>query len=264
MSNEDRLGERVQISELSDSPIQGSLPHPQDPWDSASSADAPFRDPLFEAQQARQARQAGPAPSAPAAPHAAAPAAPPAPRGQRPVPVIAPATRKETATLKRFREVFSLKRIDVVNAVLRRRDPQDLDKNVEMTFGLRGLGYEDYQWVLSKTQELLQKPDMATFAWKIAFMSMGVASIEGEPIWQVLGFEPANPEHVRDPMYPHMGLRFQAADAFCEELRTSLFDTVENLYGEYETKVDSQYLPKKEKGEKTNEGEAEGVTGPLP
>jgi hypothetical protein len=136
-----------------------------------------------------------------------------------------------------------------------------------MTFGLRGINYEDYQWVLEKTQEMLQSPNLATFAWKIAFMSMGVASIDGVPIWTVLGFEPENPDHTRDPMYPHMGLRFQAADAFCEELRTTLFDTVEHLYAEYERKVDSKYLPKADKPaakEAVEEEEADGEDPSLP
>lgn len=274
--SDDRLGERVTVSELSEAPIQGGLPHPQDPWRNASGVDAPFqgaapagprrlgaetsydpgagtlRDPLAEAQDARN-RQA-------AAPVAAAPVVKkPEPKGMRPVPPAAKASRKETTTLRRFRETFGLKRIDVVDAPLLRRDPHDSSRNVEMVFGLRGINYEDYQWVLEKTQELMQNPALATFAWKIAFMSMGVASIDKEPIWEVLGFEPDNADHVRDPMYPHMGLRFQAAEAFCEELRTSLFDTVEHLYAAYEEKVDSNYLAKRVEPKK----EEDGSQGPL-
>ncbi len=277
---DDRFGERVSVAEISDTPIQGSLPHPHDPWRSASGVDQPFqgsatspgtrrlgaetsydpnsdgtlRDPLSEAQQAQ--RQAQPTSQSPGG---GSGAKPPEPRGVRPVPPTAKATRKETKTLRRFREVFGLQRIKVVDAPLVRRDPDDLTQNAEMVFGLRGINYEDYQWVLEKTQELMQNPALATFAWKIAFMSMGVAAIDKEPIWQVLGFEPENPDHIRDPMYPHIGLRFQAAEAFCEELRTSLFDTVEHLYAAYEEKVDSNYLAKKVDKKK----DEEGSPGPL-
>jgi hypothetical protein len=277
--SDDRLGDRVTVADLSDSPIQGGLPHPQqDPWRNAAGVDQPFRgaapapgqrrlgaetsydpgagtlrDPLAEAQEARRsAAQPQPAAPAPAATK-------PEPKGVRPVPQVAKASRKETNTLRRFREVFGLQRIKVIDAPLTRRDPNDSSQNVEMVFGLRGINYEDYQWVLEKTQELMQTPALATFAWKIAFMSMGVAAIDKQPIWEVLGFEPDNADHVRDPMYPHMGLRFQAAEAFCEELRTTLFDTVEHLYAAYEEKVDSNYLAKKADKKK----EEEGSQGPL-
>jgi len=276
--SDERFGDRVTVSDLSDAPIQGGLPHPQDAWRGASGVDQPFqgsapqkprqlgaetsydprastiRDPLAEAQdRSRQAAQPV---------TTAAPAPRPEPKGVRPVPTIAKATRKETATLRKFREVFGLQRIKVIDATLSRRDPQNPDVNVDMVFGLRGVNYEDYQWILEKTQEMMQTPALATFAWKIAFCSMGVASLDGVPIYEALGFEVDNPEHVRDPMYPHMGLRFQAAEAFAEELRTTLFDTVEHLYAAYEEKVDSNYLAKKNKPVEKKEPE-EGSPGPL-
>jgi len=280
--SDERFGDRVQVSELSDAPIQqGGLPHP-DAWAGSASVNTPFqgqapagprrtgveteydpteglRDPLYEAEQSRKAQRAAP-PAAPAAP---------AKVRQRPVPKVAKVTRKETSTLKRFREIFGLQRVAVEEAILKRRDPTDASRNVEVRFGLRGINYEDYQWVLGKTQELLQSPEMATFAWKISFMSMGVASIDGTPIWEVLGFEAEDAEHTRDPMYPHIGLRFQAAEAFCEELRTTLFDTVEHLYTEYEKKIDSKYLPKAEKAkadvpdEEEEAGESQGPLTPT-
>jgi hypothetical protein len=108
---------------------------------------------------------------------------------------------------------------------------------------------------------MMQSPSLSTFAWKIAFISMGVASMDKVPLWEVFGFEPESPDHVRDPMYPHMGLRFQVAEAFCQELRTSLFDTVEHLYSAYEEKIDSTYLPKKEKPPEAPK--EEGTQSPL-
>lgn len=255
--NDDRFGDRVSLSDISNDTIEGNLPHPQDPWEESDNMETPFAAQPFATRNPSPPTQPQPVEVKPKA----------APVGQRPVPSVSRVSRKETNTLKRFREIFGLQRVAIQNAVLERKDPEDLSKNIQMTFGLRGLNHEDYQWVLGKVQELLQNPKLATFAWKISFVSMGVASIDGVPIWDVLGFVPLDPEHTRDPMYPHMGLRFQAADAFCEELRTSLFDTVEHLYDLYESKVDSKYLPNSVESLKKTaaaEEEAGEHQGPLP
>jgi len=168
-------------------------------------------------------------------------------------------TRKETALLTRFREVFSLQRVNVQTGYIKRRDPANADANIDLEFGLRGLNYEDYQWVLEKAEELRHSEKMVALSWKIAVCSMGVASFEGSPIWDVLGFEPESQDSVRDPMYPDIGLRFRAAEAFCDELQGSLFDTIEHLYTLYEEKIDSKYFPKAEKGPPPEEG----PDGPL-
>ena len=254
--SDDRFGDRVSVSDLSDEPINGGLAHPNDPWASASeSVDSPFTAQAFT-PRGTQGTQEQPKPLAKVE----------VPVGQRPVPQVARVSRKESETLKKFRETFGLKRVSQEEAILERRDPNNPDRNVQMKFGLRGVNHEDYQWILTKTQELLQNPKLATFAWKISFISMGVCSIDGIPVWEVLGFVPSEAEHTRDPMYPHMGLRFQAADAFCEELRTSLFEIVEELYAAYEAKVDSKYLAKKEtsKTSEDKEEEAGEAQGPLP
>lgn len=249
------LGERINVV-----PAANALPHPQgdfDPWHTAEGAATPFGAKADPAEQ-----QGGPGlpvggydPSKPQA-VAAAPAKEKLdtpPRGKRPIPKVTKISRKETVLLTKFRETFGLQRIKVAEGVLIRKDPNNSEKNVELSFGMRGLNYEDYQWVLEKAAGMNQTPMLVAFAWKIAICSMGVASFEGAPIWEVLGFEPDDPDHVRDPMYPHMGLRFQAADAFCDELTGSLFDTVEGLYALYEEKVDSQYMPNAKKDEDEEE-----------
>ena len=270
--NDDKLGDRIIVSEIE----SGGLPHPQDPWGEAPSVNTPFTqsaarhpapvgaetsydprgatlpDPLSDAQAARAQAKASSSALKPQPTVAA---------GVRPTPVQ-PVTSAETATLRRFREVFGLKRVDVVEVSIPRLDPNDPTQNVEIKFGLRGINYDDYQWVLEKTREMIQDPSLATFAWKAAFISMGVASIDGEPLWSVFGIQPENSDHIKDHMYPHMGLRFQAADALCEELRTSFFDLIEQLYSAYEAKVDTKYLPKKAE-EKKMEGEGEQSL-PLP
>ena len=118
-----------------------------------------------------------------------------------------------------------------------------------MTFGFRGLGYEDYQFVVAKAYELTQNPQFSSFGWMLAVCSMGVAHIDGTPIWEALGFDPEKPEDVKDPMYPHLGLRILAAEAFLEELQSSFFDLVEELYKAYEREVDEGYYykPKEQK-----------------
>jgi len=270
---DDRLGDRVIVSEI-DSTISGNLPHPQDPWSDAPNINSPFTqqaarptsssvgaetsydprrsvlpDPLSDAKEARDTQKT----------REAVPVSSP---GTRPLPP-SPVTSSESSTLKRFREVFGLKRVDVVTVPIARRDPHNPETNVEILFGLRGINYDDYQWVLEKTREMIQDPALATFAWKAAFISMGVASIDGVPLHEVFGIQPVSPDHVRDPMYPHMGLRFQAASAFCDELRTSLFELVEHLYVAYEQNVDSKYLPKA-KSSKKDEKEGEDTPLPLP
>lgn len=264
----DKYGDRVSLGQISDAPSPGTLPHPQDPWGSAQPVSAPFTqgqpagptasgpgrqvlyDPMFEAQQRAQA-QAQPT-------QAQAPAPTPAPvelPKKRAVPVIKPASPKETAILQKFKRVFGLARIDVVEGTVLRRDPDDLEKNIEMRFGFRGLNPEDYQWALEKTGDLQHNVALIQFAWKAACVSIGTASMDGIPIWEALGFEPESPSHVADPMYPHIGLRFAAAEAFCELLNTSLYDTVESLYALYEQKIDMNYFPKPKE---------EGTDGPLP
>lgn len=265
---DDRLGERVIVSE-----IEPGLPHPQDPWSDAPTVDSPFSaaqaphtsrhplgvetsydprgtlpDPLSRAKEERDQRTSPTPQQVPVA------------HGTRPVPT-SPMTSSESSTLKKFREVFGLKRVDVVPVTISRRDPHNPEVNIDLVFGLRGINYDDYQWVLEKTREMIQDPALANFAWKAAFVSMGVASIDGEPIYQVFGIKPESADHIRDPMYPHMGLRFQAASAFCEEIRTSFFDLVENLYAAYEEKVDTKYLPI---SKKNKEKEQEEPSLPLP
>lgn len=240
------LGERISVV-----PSANALPHPQgdfDPWQTAEGAATPFGATADPAPQ--QGGPGLPVGYDPSKPKASAKSKKsktekldtPS-RGKRPVPTVTKISRKETALLTKFRETFGLQRINVEDGVLRRKDPEDPEKIVELRFGMRGLNYEDYQWVLEKASGMQQTPMLAAFAWKIAVCSMGVASFEGVPTWEVLGFEPEDPDHVRDPMYPHMGLRFQTADAFCDELSSSLFDTVEQLYALYEEKVDQQYMP---------------------
>lgn len=260
------LGDRVDVLNMSAMPTPNMLPHPQgehDPWATAENADAQFGAEATPAPKQGAGLDVGgynpSAQQAPSAPPQAAPQAQgniPASPGKRPVPKVAKVSRKETHLLKKFRETFGLKRIDVAEGTLVRRDPQDPEQNVEMKFGLRGLNYEDYQWVLDKAASLQQNPLLVAFAWKIAVCSLGTASVEGQPIWEVLGFEPESPEHVADPMYPHLGLRFQAAEAWCAELTGSLFDTVEDIYKLYEEKVDKQYYAKPDEPE-------EGEDGPL-
>jgi hypothetical protein len=256
MSEEFDLGDRVSVV-----PTANVLPHPQgefDPWADADGAAAPFG---AEADPAP--KQGGPGLPVGYDPSKNTPkkvkkkqAAPP--RGKRPVPERTSISRKETELLTKFRETFGLQRISVAEGTLTRKDPDNPDSNVELRFGFRGMNYEDYQWVLEKAAEMQQTPMLVAFSWKIAVCSIGVASFEGSPIWEVLGFTPENVNDVRDPMYPHIGLRFQAADAFCAELTSSLFDTVEHLYSLYEEKVDKQYMPgAKKREEKKEEGDEE-------
>jgi hypothetical protein len=272
MSN-DKYGERVNLGQISDAPLPGTLPHPQDPWGTAQPVSTPFSntapsqpaggpgravlyDPMFEAQQRAQAQKTAAAQPAPAPAPAPAAAAPVELPKKRAVPAVKPASQKETAILQKFKRVFGLARIDVIEGTVLRRDPDDANKNIEMRFGFRGLNPEDYQWALEKTGEIQHNVALIQFAWKAACVSIGTASMDGIPIWEALGFEPESPAHVADPMYPHIGLRFAAAEAFCELLNTSLYDTVESLYSLYEQKIDMNYFPKpKEDGEKE---------GPLP
>ena len=262
------LGERVSVVPA------GTMPHPQggfNPWAAADDPDAPFQasaDPAGAPQG--PGRQVGydptgaePAPTA--KPEKETVEAAPPVRGKRPIPTAKPASTRENDTLKKFREVFGLQRIEKVEATVSRKDPENPNKEVTMRFGLRAMNFEDYQWVLSKTAALAQNPQFAYLAWKVAVVSIGVCSVDDTPLWEVFGFEPEEPEHVRDPMKPHVGLRLQTAEKWSEELMSStLFDTIEAIYIQYENSVDSQYLPSKKEDTPKGEGDGEvGDGGPL-
>jgi len=259
MSNSDKLGDRVNVPSMAQG-VTGSLPHPQDPWGTSSSVEDPydaapkFRNrsdvPVAEAtayDPTSPAAQAAPAPAAPAPAQAAPAQAAPAARAPRPLPPTTSATTHESKVISRFREVFGIGRVKEVPLTITRRDPKNTDKNASMVFGVRAVNYEDYQWILEMTQELQQSPRLASFAWKIAFMSMVVCSLDKEPIWKSFGFVPGDPSEVTDPLYPHMGLRFQAAGRMCELFKSAFFYLVDELYTEYESQVDSNYIAKKPK-----------------
>lgn len=268
------IGDRVNLADIPDNPLPGALPHPQggmsyDPFATAQSTGAQFRpaDPLYEAQQKAQQPQS---PTAPAAQPIRAAAEPADKVTKRPVPAVTQATRKETDMLRKFREVLSIRRVRIVDVTISRVDPANSSSVLDVHFGLRGLNFEDYQWVLEKSIELQQHPAMISLAFKLPFVAMGVASIgvgndPPRPVWEVLGFSPEDPKHVADPMYPHIGLRFAAAEAMLAEFNDTFFDTIEELYTKYESSVDSQYLPKKTKSaaKATPPGEEAVVEPPL-
>jgi hypothetical protein len=169
-------------------------------------------------------------------------------------------TTKESKVLKKFRRVFSVSRIEPGEVEVVRKDPDDPTKNITMKFGFRGIGFEDYQWVLEKSVDNMHSQRLATFSFKEAVIAIGTCSLDGVPMWEVFGFEPDDPADVADPMLPkHRGLRQRPADLFLEELKTTFYDAVEYLYTQYEEKVDTQYLPTRKKEEDVEEEES----GPL-
>lgn len=248
------IGDRVNLSDIPDNPLPGALPHPQgglsyDPFATAQDTKSQFRpaDPLYEAQQKAVQSQVAPPVQPTRAPTETADKV-----TKRPVPTVTQASRRETDMLRKFREVLSIRRVRIVDVTISRVDPQDPSNVLDVHFGLRGLNFEDYQWVLEKSIELQQHPAMISLAFKLPFVAMGVAAIgvgndTPRPVWEVLGFSPEDPKHVADPMYPHIGLRFAAAEAMLAEFNETFFDTIEELYSKYESSVDSQYLPKKAK-----------------
>jgi len=151
---------------------------------------------------------------------------------------------KASFQLQRFRELFGLKRIDVQYYSITRKLDGEL---VTMTFGLRPLNHEDYQWIVDKSADIQRlnaeqlEISMSTswaFCFKQATVAMSVCTLDegirsrenpGTPIWEVLGIEPKDPVFVKDPNYPHTIIRVAAADAMLHELGGIFYDVVEDL-----------------------------------
>ena len=144
--------------------------------------------------------------------------------------------KKASVQLNRFRELFSVKRIDVKYYDLVTRSI-DEKTNESIRVGLRAMNYEDYQWCLEQAINLQQntqqyiftKQDAIAngFAWKQAIVAISVCSLDNEPIWSVFGIEDKDN---KDPNYPKLSPRIEAAALLLNELKTTLYDTVDELH----------------------------------
>lgn len=259
--SDDRFGDPVDLTKLNtDSIIPDALPHPTDPWSVAHTPDAPFNktevpSPAPSQQPEDVQRTSSSGSSAQAAPE-------PPPPGVIPVPPVAPATRKETAALRRFRQVLGLSRISTQEISIVRSDPDDSSKNVTIKFGVRGMNYDDYLWATTNTSMLMADGREIGSAWQLSVLAFGIASIDGVPVWEVFGLQPSDPSHVKDPLYPERGLRFTAASLLCDELQATFWDVEQSLYTQYVEVVDNKYLAKKDT-EKDTEKDAQEDDVPL-
>lgn len=164
--------------------------------------------------------------------------------------------------LKKFRELFGLKRIDVRYCQITRKGLDN--KPVTMTFGLRPMNHEDYQWVIDKAADIQrlnaeQLEVSATTSWAFCFkqavvamsvctMDEGIRSIDnpGTPLWKVFGLIPDDPIYVSDPNYPHTIIRVATADAFLHELTGIFYDIVEDLHTAVGNLIDEEYKARNE------------------
>ena len=270
MINDDDLGEKIDPLSISSTPIKGALPPPKKgPWDTAESVDSEFNPgqwpqrpstpPPVGREVAYNPQGAGPSGQAPTS--AQAPATPQTkPLPPAPVSKRFKATAKESRVLGKFREAFGLKRVDSADAVITRKHPRDPEQEISMKFTFRGLGYDDYLWALL-TAANSGMPSQ--FAFRVACCAMMTAAIDDTPIWEVFGLEPLHPDDVTDPLYPHKGIRFNSAEMFMEELRTSMHDIVDDLFNQISEKVDDRYMLKQETPEEAADGAAEPER-PLP
>jgi len=152
-----------------------------------------------------------------------------------------------SSQLSKFREIFGLKRIDVVPYSLVRRS-SDGNSNTEMIIGLRAMNYDDFQWCLERSANIVTRTEedtensfniKKTFAYHQVMVAISICSLDGSPIWKVFGLE----DDSIDSNYPKFGTRCQSAELVLQELKTTLYDAVielhaaiESLVGSYEAK----------------------------
>jgi len=183
-------------------------------------------------------------------PQATKKAAPPSsqPREQTAVPTAARKNSPTTRQLDAFRRIFGLARVPVRKYVVKRVVNDEL---VSITFSLRPMSHEDYQWVLEKSASLRINEITARFAAQMAAVAISICSMdEGDldsnapvtPIWEVFGLEPEKPEYIRDQFNPHVSLKYAAADLMWDEVRNTLYDFVNELFAV----VDSLAYPEKD------------------
>lgn len=233
MSN--RLGEKIDINNISDEdlPYPGNQP-PEDMF-GAQDAEAPFSMNAPKKKASKGAnlevdydpKSTQPVVQAPTPPTAS----------------VKP-TKKSSLQLQKFREAFGLQRINKIPYTVVRGD--GAEGEVSMTFQLRAMSYEDYQWVVVKSTELTNIPIM--FAWNMASTAISICAMDVDleekaqptPIHEVFDIEIENNNQVRDPYYPASAIRFLAAEALLEELRGSLYDVVEELHQAIEVKIGAQ------------------------
>lgn len=177
-----------------------------------------------------------------------------------------------TTQLQKFRELFGLKRIDVQYYSVKRK----LHGNsITMTFGLRPLNHEDYQWIVDKSADIQRLNaeqleismvtswafyfKQATVAMSICTLDEGIRSREnpGTPVWKVFGIEPNDPIYTKDPNYPHTIIRVAAAEAMLKELGGIFYDVVEELNTAVTNLIDAAYR------DDTKDQEEEENTSPL-
>lgn len=240
MSN--RLGEKISIDTMNeDLPYPGNQP-PEDLFGSAQDSEAPFSMDAPKKKKAPKGASLEVDYDPKDQPAAKAPQAT-TPQTTTPQTTTKP-TKKSSLQLQKFREAFGLQRITKVPYTVVRGDGSEGE--VSMTFQLRAMSYEDYQWVVVKSTELTNIPIM--FAWNMASTAISICAMDMEleegkqptPIHEVFEVEAENPSQVRDPYYPASTIRFLAAEALLEELRSSLYDVVEELHQAIEAKIGAQ------------------------
>jgi len=142
---------------------------------------------------------------------------------------------KASPQLRKFRELFGLQRVEVKYYNLTRRS-QDGESNEYVKIGLRAMNFEDFQWCLEQTAAITQDVNQHIFinseaiaqgfAWKQAVIAISVCSLDGVPIYEVFGMDKQD----GDSNYPKLFVRIQAASLLLAELKTTLYDAVDELH----------------------------------
>jgi hypothetical protein len=142
----------------------------------------------------------------------------------------------ESSQIKKFREIFGLKRVDVKYIDIIRLS-LDGKSNTTTKFGIRGLNHADLQWCVEKAESKTLKQ---------AVVAMSICSMDDVPIWKVFGL---SDENITDPNYPDSKIRIEAADLLYIELKNTLFDLVEELHAAIMNLMDSYTAKEEEKQE---------------
>jgi hypothetical protein len=234
---DNRLGDRVDIDQI----LEGDLPYPgqqQAPsaFSGAEGMDAPFK---VSTGQSSSTNKAGLDvgnydPKSTAAQQTTKAAEKPI--DKEPPVASKPTTANVSMQLRKFREAFGVKRISTKTYVVKR---QSEEGEVNFSFQLRQLNYEDYQWAVMKaTEHSIENDVPLMFAFHFATVAIAISAMDVDlaegtkptPIYEVFNIPVENTAHIRDPFYPATPIRTAAAALLFTELHDSLFDIVQELH----------------------------------
>jgi hypothetical protein len=240
--SDSRLGDRIDVEAFVDEDLPYPGQEPPTAFSAAESMDAPFG---VTAGKSVPTSSFGLdvgsyEPTKPTAKveKPTAPAKAEKPTDKEPPHKAKPTAENMSVQLRKFREAFGVKRISTKSHTITRRSADD-SENVSITFQLRALNYEDYQWAIVKASDYSKENNIPLmFAWHFASVAISVCAFDVDlqkearptPVYEIFGIQADDPTQIRDPYYPVLLIRTAAADMFFQELVDTFYDVIQELH----------------------------------